>query len=397
MKTAPFHTPYVIASIPTTIHHHQNHHHHQYAARLTRNVEHLPAILASPDLLSLKAVYSRSQTSSVALADALPADGPKPDIYYDSPSEPGRGLADLLKRDDIVAVDVALPILAQPEVIKAALKAGKHVLSEKPVAADVKGARELIKWYETELPAEKKPLWGVAENFRYMKSLVFAGEEVKRIGGRVVSFKLEKFGWVAEYNKYFNTQCEFVLATYVWEGKVRCLHGHGIGRKVPDYQGGFLLDGGVHFVAALRYLLGASGQELSKVAAYTALLEERLQPLDTIHGVASTKQGVNGSIVLSFGTEFKNGTDLEIITTNGTVSWSPTEVKTVTKEGESKKEFEYSSGVGEEVAVFARAIKAGTGKVDGLQTPEEAFRDLEVLEGLLESGSGGAKVKEMSV
>lgn len=126
-------------------------------------------------------------------------------------------------------------------------------------------------------------------------------------------------------------------------------------------------------------------------------MEERLQPLDTIHGVASTKQGVNGSIVLSFGTEFKNGTDLEIITTNGTVSWSPTEVKTVTKEGESKKEFEYSSGVGEEVAVFARAIKAGTGKVDGLQTPEEAFRDLEVLEGLLESGSGGAKVKEMSV
>ncbi|VBB80435.1 Putative Oxidoreductase [Podospora comata] len=337
--------------------------------------EHLPAILASPDLLSLKAVYSRSQTSSVALADALPADGPKPDIYYDSPSEPGRGLADLLKRDDIVAVDVALPILAQPEVIKAALKAGKHVLSEKPVAADVKGARELIKWYETELPAEKKPLWGVAENFRYMKSLVFAGEEVKRIGGRVVSFKLEKFGWVAEDNKYFNTQ---------W-------------RKVPDYQGGFLLDGGVHFVAALRYLLGASGQELSKVTAYTALLEKRLQPLDTIHGVASTKQGVNGSIVLSFGTEFKNGTDLEIITTNGTVSWSPTEVKTVTKEGESKKEFEYSSGVGEEVAVFARAIKAGTEKVDGLQTPEEAFRDLEVLEGLLESGSGGAKVKEMSV
>ncbi|KAK4201170.1 putative oxidoreductase [Triangularia verruculosa] len=336
--------------------------------------EHLPAILASPELLSLKAVYSRSQTSATALADSLPSGGPKPDIYYDSPTEPGRGLADLLKRDDIVAVDVALPIVSQPEVIRQALKAGKHVLSEKPVAADVKGARELIEWYNTQL-GENKPLWGVAENFRYMESLVFAGEEVKRIGGRVVTFKLEKFGWVAEDNKYFNTQ---------W-------------RKVPDYQGGFLLDGGVHFVAALRYLLGASGQELSKLVAYTALLEERLQPLDTIHGVASTKQGVNGSVVISFGTEFKNGTDVEIVTTNGTVSWNPTEVKTVTKEGESKKEFEYSSGVAAEVAVFAQAIKAGTEKVDGLQTPEEALRDLEVLEGLLESGSGSAKGKEVAV
>ncbi|KAK0744524.1 hypothetical protein B0T21DRAFT_380763 [Apiosordaria backusii] len=337
--------------------------------------EHLPAILASPDLLSLKAVYSRSQTSATALADSLPANTPKPDIYFDSPSEPGRSLADLLKREDILAVDVALPILAQAEVIKDALKAGKHVLSEKPVAADVKAARGLIEWYNTGLGGEKKPLWGVAENFRYMKSLVFAGEEVKRIGGKVLSFKLEKFGWVAEDNKYFNTE---------W-------------RKVPDYQGGFLLDGGVHFVAALRYLLGASGQELSKLVAYTALLEERLQPLDTIHGVAVTKQGVNGSVVISFGTEFKNGTDVEIITTNGTVSWNPTEVKTVTKDGESKKDFEHSSGVGAELAVFGQAIQAGTGKVDGLQTPEEALRDLEILEGLLESGAGGAKVKDVAV
>ncbi|KAK4173039.1 hypothetical protein QBC36DRAFT_336639 [Triangularia setosa] len=334
--------------------------------------EHLPAILASPDLLSLKAVYSRSQTSATTLADAVPSGAPKPDIYYDSPSEPGRGLADLLKRGDIVAVDIALPILAQAEVIKAALKAGKHVLSEKPVAGDVKGARGLIEWYNTEL-GNKKPLWGVAENFRYMKSLVFAGEEVKRIGGRVLGFKLEKFGWVAEDNKYFNTE---------W-------------RRVPDYQGGFLLDGGVHFIAALRYLLGASGQELSKLVAYTALLEERLQPLDTIHGLALTKQGINGTVVISFGTEFKNGTDVEIVTTNGSVSWSPTEVKIVTKDGESKKEFEYSSGVGAEVAVFGQAIQEGNGKVDGLQSPEEALRDLEVLEGFLESGAGGASVKEV--
>lgn len=89
--------------------------------------------------------------------------------------------------------------------------------------------------------------------------------------------------------------------------------------------------------------------------------------------------------------------DLEIIIINGIVSWSLIEVKIVIKEGESKKEFEYSFGVGEEVVVFVWVIKVGIGKVDGLQIFEEVFRDLEVLEGLLEFGFGGVKVKEMLV
>lgn len=166
--------------------------------------EHLPAIEANSDLV-LKAVYSRSQASAEKLASSA---GTKDvAVYFDSPAVPGKSLDDLLAREDIVAVDIALPILHQPDVIKKSLTAGKHVLSEKPVAGDVKAAKELIAWYEA--LGDKKPLWAVAENFRYIDSIWHAAEEIKKIGGQLLTFRLHKYGFVEADNKYFNTECEF--------------------------------------------------------------------------------------------------------------------------------------------------------------------------------------------
>jgi hypothetical protein len=56
-----------------------------------------------------------------------------------------------------------LPITTQPELIRRAWRAGKHVLSEKPVAKDVKSAQELIKEYE-EVYKPKGLIWKVAES-----------------------------------------------------------------------------------------------------------------------------------------------------------------------------------------------------------------------------------------
>lgn len=171
------------------------------------------------------------------------------------------------------------------------------------------------------------------------------------------------------------------------------------GRKVPEYQGGFLLDGGVHFVAALRFLLGAAGDEVKQLTCFSSLLEEKLLPVDTVHAVLATRGGANGTLGISFGTEFKSGLEVEIVTTKGAVTWTPTEVKVVRKadggdKAEEKESFAHDSGgVDEEDAVFARSIAAGA--VDPLQTPEEALKDLEILQTLLESGEAGAGVKTL--
>ncbi len=178
--------------------------------------EHLPAIEAAASL-TLKAVYSRSQASAAALA-AASKDPASVDVYYDSPAAAGKSLDDLLARADIAAVVVALPILHQPGVVEKALKAGKHVLSEKPVAGDVADGKRLVAWHEA--LGEARPLWAVAENWRYMESIRYAAQKLGEIGGELVAFRLFKYGFVYPDNKYFKTECEFffLLVAGCWRG-----------------------------------------------------------------------------------------------------------------------------------------------------------------------------------
>jgi len=169
---------------------------------------------------------------------------------------------------------------------------------------------------------------------------------------------------------------------------------------VPEYQGGFLLDGGVHFVAALRMLLAGAGHEIRKVVAFSGLLEEHLPPVDTVSAVAVTDGGKSGTIHISFGTEFKSGFEIEVVTTEGAVVWTPTKVKTVKrgkeegKEEVVEKEFVSTTGVKEEAVAFGEAVERG--ELDDKQSPGEALKDLEILQRFLESGEGGAAVKEVS-
>jgi predicted dehydrogenase len=148
--------------------------------------------------LELKAVYSRSLKS----AKSLGTDDSKVDLYSDD-SGSGKSLDDLLARSDLQAVIIALPIKTQPEYIRKALQAGKHVLSEKPIAENVKDAKELIKWYRASIDT-KKVTWSVAENFRYLNSFDHAAEAVKG-KGRVLNFRCRVQNLV-EGGKYFETE-----------------------------------------------------------------------------------------------------------------------------------------------------------------------------------------------
>jgi hypothetical protein len=135
-------------------------------------------------------------------------------IYYDSPATEGRSLANLLACDDVAAVDVVLPILHQPVVVEQALRAGKHVLSEKPVTGVVEGPERLIQWYKNGLEGrggKEKPLWGLAENFRYMESLRYTVGKVGEVGGELVTFRLWQNRFVKTDNKYWKTECKSVL------------------------------------------------------------------------------------------------------------------------------------------------------------------------------------------
>lgn len=116
--------------------------------------------------VTLKAVYSRSQSSASSLAELakerLGLSELVP-VYSDDGSK-GGGLDTLFSRSDIQAVIVVLPLTQQPEIVLRALAAGKNVLSEKPVAKDVKTGLSLIEKWEKEFKP-KGLIWRVAENF----------------------------------------------------------------------------------------------------------------------------------------------------------------------------------------------------------------------------------------
>lgn len=100
-----------------------------------------------------------------------------------------------------VDVYTRLPILVQPEFIRKALSAGKHVLSEKPIAKDLATAQELVQWYHSNVDT-KKVFWGVAENFRFYNSFTFAAEQVRKLG-RVQNFRVNSHFTMKPESRYY--------------------------------------------------------------------------------------------------------------------------------------------------------------------------------------------------
>ena len=123
-------------------------------------------------------------------------------VYYDSPTTSSHALDDLLSCQGIDAVIIALPICVQPAVIQKAIKAGKHVLSEKPIAENLETAAQLIKWYKDSGRGE---IWNVGENFRFFDPILFAVEQIKKLGGELVTFSVDLHAFIDETDEFYQT------------------------------------------------------------------------------------------------------------------------------------------------------------------------------------------------
>lgn len=148
-------------------------------------------------------------------------------------------------------------------------------------------------------------------------------------------------------------------------------------RKTPHYQGGFLLDGGVHFVAATRLLLGESAKPKA-VSAFTTLLQKHLPPVDTLNSIWTTTSGISGTFSVSFGITL-SGSEYTVACEKGSVSVVRGTV--TVRHGEEKdaksevRQFDSEgSGVAQEVVAWAQGLVDG--KTNPKQSPEEALVDL---------------------
>lgn len=246
------------------------------------------------------------------------------------------------------------------------------MLAEKPIAHDVATAQSLLSW--TCDAKNASATYRVAENFRFLDSFTWAAQQLASLG-RVLTFGVRVAAMVHAGSKYYETS---------W-------------RQKPEYQGGFVLDGGIHFVAATRLLLhGAGGRKITKAAAFTAQLQPHLPPVDTLNATLQLDNGASGTFSVSFGTS-DSASEYLVACERGTVHVSRGKV-VVRRQGredaEETREFPgEGNGVKSEIKAWAQSLEQGC--PNEMQSPQEALSDLQVLEACLKSGGQGGTPVEV--
>ena len=262
-------------------------------------------------------------------------------------------------------------------MVAQALAAGKHVISEKPIAPTRAEAQSLIDLHRR----HPERVWMVAENWRYEEAFVRAAE-LLRAGaiGRPVVAHWAQYTPMTPASKYYVTD---------W-------------RRAGEFAGGLLLDGGVHYVSALRMLLG----EITNVAAMVKKASHDLNPVDTLTATLQFASGVQASYLNTFavGTPFSAALTivgdagslrvergkLELAGSAGVNAGgrkSPEGPEGARREnGVQEIRCAFYNGVENELAAFGAAVAEGA---PHRNSPLEALTDFAVVEAMLASAADG--------
>lgn len=221
---------------------------------------HLPTFQQMPDKYTIVAISNPTIQKAEKAADAVGIS--YDNIYLD--------YHDMLKRDDIDAVDVIVPIELNYTISKDVILSGKHLICEKPLARNMEEAESFIN-----LCKKKPSLVMIAENFRYneehniIKHLI----EEKRIGDVLYYIK----------NNMSNFPKDMLgdsFAAKEW-------------RQHPKHEGGTILDSAIHDLSGLRHIFGNA----NKVSAFAREEDEEFSPYSHINGTISHDSGVIGHYV----------------------------------------------------------------------------------------------------
>ncbi len=260
---------------------------------------------------------------------------------------------DLLLQTDIDAVDIVLPIHLNYQVTKDALLAGKHVILEKPLAANLVQAKDMLT-FETRFA----PVKMVAENFRYRATFARV-KEILALGeiGEPYAMFWNVFYYVDRHNKYAQTQ---------W-------------RIHHQYPGGFITDGGVHNIAVIRDLFG----EIVSGRAFTRCINPAIGELDTMSFQFATTQGVQGVFNVFFSANGYAENRIIVLGTKGSlvVQGNEINIKWQGRDGRSET-LDDDGGYQGQFEDFYQAIQTGKPVKSSFA---EAYQDLRVILKALES------------
>jgi len=256
---------------------------------------------------------------------------------------------EVLSNPDVEAVDIALPIDLNRKVTEAAINAGKHVILEKPLAANLSEAKALVSLVE-----KSDNVCLLAENFRYrpglqgIKDLMMDGHI-----GRPYALIWNYHGLFEESNKYARTE---------WRIKHK-------------FEGGLITDGGVHNIAGIRFLAG----EIIKYQAMARQINPAIGEMDTFSMHFETDQRISGTLNLyqSCNGYFEN--KVLMLGTGGALKLEDGLLTLHHKDQVVEKiHFENDNGYLEEFEDFYQAIRTGSKVISDFS---EGYKDLEIILG----------------
>ncbi|MCF8260938.1 MAG: Gfo/Idh/MocA family oxidoreductase [Melioribacteraceae bacterium] len=267
---------------------------------------------------------------------------------------------ELLKREDVEAVDIALPINLNFQVARDAIKAGKHVLLEKPLARNLKEAKKLLEYEQN-----SKTVNMVAENFLYRKVFNKAKQLIEK--GKIGK------PYAVNWNLYYHVSSENDYGATKW-------------RQNHKYPGGFMLDAGVHNIAAIRMILG----DFKFGNAQITSINNKIGEVDTMVFQFQLKNGILGTYNLYFSVNGHWEDKLLIFGHKGSIEINTNRL-TLKREGREDKTEDLADGHGydTEFTDFYNAIVKGT-KVN--YSFKEAFRDMEIVLGALRAAENNRRV-----
>ncbi|GAA5806610.1 hypothetical protein HPULCUR_012150 [Helicostylum pulchrum] len=303
-----------------------------------------------------KIVACANRSKDKAIAFAKEVGIPESAVYTNS--------MDLINDPNVDAVDILLPVQYNKEIIEAAVAANKHVMFEKPIAATLKDARDIVL-----LSRKASTVVAVNENWSY-HPLVFAVSKYVKNGGigDIVNFTYDSARPYSPNSPYHATK---------W-------------RQNPEHPGGYLSDGCVHDMAHLVPILG----NFDKVGAFATKTHKIHVCEDTLATNIKLENGGVGVANFTFSSAGVKKMDLVVHGTKGTIhlvddtlvelfdaAGSPIDIEPITSL-QSKAPGNGLSDVEGELSAFYDAVRH---KRELGVTNEEAFHHLAFIVAALES------------
>jgi predicted dehydrogenase len=321
---------------------------------------HWPILRGNVERFRITAICSESGDSAKNAANSVKDQfGYEPVVLTD--------YHDVLKRTDVDAVLIAVPINLTPEIATAALESGRHVFAEKPLADNSAQFQTIM-----ELAQDRHLTLIVGENFRYQRQFYQMRKLVEDgVIGTPRVYRLNDMHYTAPASKYAATR---------W-------------RQEGKHRGGYLIDGGTHIVAGMRVMVNSPVVDIyGLLSSFNPVLFSH-QP-DTLLLNLRYANGMVGQMALGYGAMDKDARRPKIYGEKGTLALFGDRIEMwANVTNAAVQEFKLDSngpGFQEEWLDFYESIVNGK---ELLGTAEDAFQDLRLIELGIRSALEGIVIK----